>query len=132
MGIVTSDSWATTPSADTNVSLSISERANEFFQFGVILDGIYPDNIPFGICMNAALKRVFLSSAGFMPSFVQLLHEERISFASRRFADLLNSHVAPSTDNVTEIYKIVAWICSEFVIETRQACVQAYPYTRPL
>ena len=98
----------------------------------MVLDGIYPNNIPFGICMNAALQRVFLSSAGFMPSFVQLLHEERISFASRRFADLLNRHVAPSTDDVAEVYKVVAWICSEFVIETRQAWTHAYPYTRPL
>ena len=83
--------------------------------------GIYPDNLPFSICMNAALQRVFLSSAGFMPSFVQFLHEERISFPIRRFADLLNRHVAPSTNNITEVYKVVAWICSEFVVETGQA-----------
>ena len=98
----------------------------------MVFDGIYPDNIPFGIGMNAALERIFLSGAGFMPSFVQLLHEDRISFARRRFADLLNRHVAPSTDNVAEVYKVVAWICSEIVIETREACVQAYPYTHPL
>ena len=115
--IVTSDSWATTPSADANVSLSIGERANEFFQFGVILDRINPNNIPFGICVNATLQRVLLSSAGFMPSLVQLLHEERIPFTSRRFADLLNRHVASSTDNVAEVYEVVAWIYSEFAIE---------------
>ena len=106
--VIAADTGAASPCADTDVSLSIGEAADELLQLWVIFDGVNACNVALWAGMNAFLEAFLLCLARFVPGGVQLLHEQRIAFTSGWLANLLNGHITTSADNIAQIDEVVA------------------------
>ncbi len=57
--------------------------------------------------MHAFFQRRFRCSAGAVPGFVELLHEDRVAFPRGGFPDLLDGDVASRADNVAYVDEVV-------------------------
>lgn len=98
---------AAIPCTNADVGLAVCKSANEGLKLGVILDGIDPGDVAVAIAVDTTVKRALGGVAGLVPGVVQVLHEERVALTSPWLVDLLDDHVAASTDNVAHVDEII-------------------------
>lgn len=99
---------AAIPCANADVGLAVRKSANEGLELRVILDGIDPGDVAVAIAVDTTVKGALGVIAGFMPGVVQVLHEERVALTSPWLIDLLDEHVAASTDNVAHVNEVIS------------------------
>ena len=95
------------PGANANISLSIGEGADKGFEFGVTFDGSHALDFATVVKEDGAFEVIFLVLWKLMPCFAEVLHEEGVAFAGRRFALLLDSHVAASSNDIGHVEEVV-------------------------
>ena len=130
--IVTANTRAPPPCADSNVRLAVSETADKLLQLWMILDRIDADDVILGVSMHATFQGILLASTSFVPRSIQVLHEERIAFTCVAVADLLHRHVAARTYDVAHVDEIVACMdrsAKSFTTKWRTfAYLQSHPW----
>jgi hypothetical protein len=76
------------PCPDTNVSLTVRESADQWFNFRVKLDRLNADYLSRFVKLDSRSAFIPRGLGSMVPSSVHVLHEQRITFQSAKLADL--------------------------------------------
>ena len=100
--------WATVPSPNANISLPVSETADEGFEFGVVFYRAHAFYFALFVEEDAALKIILRRWRGFLPCCPEVLHEKGVPFARGRLALLLDGDVAAGAHDVRDVDEVIA------------------------